>query len=95
MNTSNRLLTLLFIFAILISCNNKKESTFSIEGHILPLKGSSITLFKETDVERKISKKIKDIPLTKDGHFKAEFKLEPHLYRLQLDKKKQSALSNR
>ena len=87
MNTSNRLLTLLFIFAILISCNNKKESTFSIEGHILPLKGSSITLFKETDVERKISKKIKDIPLTKDGHFKVEFKLEPHLYRLQLDKK--------
>lgn len=63
------------------------EATFSIQGHISPLKGSSITLFEETDIERKIYKKIKDIPLTKDGNFEAEFNLEPHLYRLQLDKK--------
>lgn len=87
MNTSNRLLTLLFTFAILISCNKKNESTFSIQGHISPVKGNSITLLKEIDIERKISKKIKKIPLTKDGNFKAEFNLEPHLYKLQLDKK--------
>jgi len=87
MNTSNRLLTLLFFCTILISCTKKTKPSFSIQGHISPIKGRSITLTKETDLERKISKKIDVIQLTKDGKFKAEFDLEPHLYKLQLDEK--------
>ncbi len=87
MNTSIRLLTLLFFCTILISCTKKTKPSFSIQGHISPIKGRSITLTKETDLERKISKKIDVIQLTKDGKFKAEFDLEPHLYKLQLDEK--------
>jgi len=87
MNTFYRFISILFYFTLFISCAEKTEPTFSIQGTISPANGSSIAFIKEDDIERKISSVVETIPLNKDGEFSKEFYLEPHLYTLQVDKK--------
>ena len=93
MNTFYKLVTLLFLFAILISCTQKTESVFSIEGSISPAKASFILLKQHVDIERKISTVVDTIFLTEKGEFKVDYNLEPHLYTLQLDAKKDIKLA--
>jgi len=88
-----RLVTLFIFVTTLISCRQKTESNFIIEGSISPLKGGTITLLKEIDIERKISEEIDVINLSKEGEFIEGYTLEPGLYRLQLDKKKSLPLA--
>ncbi|MCF6348327.1 MAG: TlpA family protein disulfide reductase [Flavobacteriaceae bacterium] len=91
----NRLIYTLFIFLLLIiiSCSKKQEVIFSIQGSISPAKEKFILLEQESDIERKITKVVDTIYLTKDGKFKAEYNLEPHLYTLQLDNDKSVTLA--
>ena len=86
MNTFYRFISLLY-FTLLISCSEKTEPTFTIQGTISPANGSLVTLVKETDIERKISNVVGTIPLRKDGKFSQEFYLEPYLYTLKVDNK--------
>ncbi len=93
MNTFYKILNLFFLLVIVITCTKKTESTFSIQGNISPVKGKFILIKQESDIERKISTIIDTIYLTKDGKFKAEYNLEPHLYTLQLDNDKSITLA--
>ena len=82
-------LVALFIFVTkLISCTEKTNPTFTIQGSISPIKNDYIILKQETDIERNISIVIDTITLTEEGKFTKEFRLEPHLYKLELGDKK-------
>jgi len=87
MNTFYRFISLLLYFTLLISCAEKTEPTFSIQGTVSPANSSVVTLIKETDLERKISNVVETIQLSKGGKFSKEFYLEPHLYTLKIDNK--------
>ncbi len=83
MNTVNRYL--LFLLVIVISCSEKIEPTFSIQGSISPVKATFILLKQQVDIERKNSIVVDTIYLTEKGEFQADYNLEPHLYTLQIN----------
>lgn len=93
MHSFYRLVTLFVFVTTLISCIKEPEPNFIIEGSISPVKNDYIILKQETDIERNISTIIDTIPLTAQGKFTKEFKLDPHLYKLQLDNKKSVLLA--
>jgi len=93
MHSFYRLVTLLVFVITLISCSEKSEPNFIIEGSISPLKGGTITLLREIDIERKISEEIDVINLSKEGEFKEEYTSEPGLYRLRINNKKSLLLA--
>jgi thiol-disulfide isomerase/thioredoxin len=93
MHSFYRLVTLFVFVSTLISCVKKAEPNFIIEGSISPLKGGTITLLKEIDIERKLSEKIDVINLSKEGGFEKGYSSGPGLYRLQLNKKKSLLLA--
>jgi len=93
MHSFYRLVSLLVLVTTLISCIKKIEPNFIIEGSISPLKGGTITLLKEIDIERKLSEEIDVINLSKEGEFKEKYTSEPGLYRLRLNKKKSLLLA--
>ena len=93
MHSFYRLVTLLVFVITLISCSEKTEPNFIIEGSISPLKGGTITLLREIDIERKISEEIDVINLSKEGGFKEGYTSEPGLYRLRINNKKSLLLA--
>ena len=93
MHSFYRLVTLLVFVITLISCSEKSEPNFIIEGSISPLKGGTITLLREIDIERKISEEIDVINLSKEGEFKEGYTSEPGLYRLRINNKKSLLLA--
>jgi len=93
MHSFYRLVTLLVFVITLISCSEKTEPNFIIEGSISPLKGGTITLLREIDIERKISEEIDVINLSKEGEFKEGYTSEPGLYRLRINNKKSLLLA--
>ena len=95
MHSFYRLVTLFVFVTTLISCVKKAEPNFVIKGSILPLKGGTITLLKEIDIERKLSEEIDVINLSKEGEFEKGYSSGPGLYRLQLNKKKEFTFSHR
>ena len=68
----------------IVSCEKKVEPTFTIEGTITSIENNYVLLYQETDIERKVSTLVDTIFLDTEGKFKAEFNLQPHLYRLDL-----------
>ena len=88
MHAFYRLVTLFVFVTTLISCTEKTNPTFTIQGSISPIKNDYIILKQETDIERNISIVIDTITLTEEGKFTKEFRLEPHLYKLELGDKK-------
>jgi thiol-disulfide isomerase/thioredoxin len=93
MHSFYRLVTVLVFVITLISCSEKTEPNFIIEGSISPLKGGTITLLREIDIERKISEEIDVINLSKEGEFKEGYTSEPGLYRLRINNKKSLLLA--
>ena len=93
MHSFYRLVTLFIFVCTLTSCIEKTEPKFTIQGSISPLKTDYIILKQETDIERNISIIIDTIALNEEGKFYKEIKLEPHLYKLQLDDKKSVLLA--
>ena len=93
MHSFYRLVTLLVFVITLISCSEKTEPNFIIEGSISPLKGGTITLLREIDIERKISEEIDVINLSKEGEFKEGYTSKPGLYRLRINNKKSLLLA--
>ena len=93
MHSFYRLVTLFVFVTTLISCKNKPEPNFIIEGSISPLKGGAITLLKEIDIERKVLEEIDVINLSKEGEFEIGYSSGPGLYRLRLNKKKSLLLA--
>jgi len=93
MHSFFRLVALFVLVCTLTSCNEKTEPKFTIQGSISPLKTDYIILKQETDIERNISTIIDTIALTEEGNFFKEIKLEPHLYKLQLNTRKSVLLA--
>ena len=94
MHSFYRLVTLFFVVVTtLISCTEKTDPTFTIQGSISPAENDYIILKQETDIERNISIIIDTIALTGEGKFIKEIRLEPHLYKLQLGDKKSILLA--
>jgi thiol-disulfide isomerase/thioredoxin len=87
------LIVLIPILFIQISCAEKQESTFTIEGKITPTKNNYVLLIENTDIERKISTVVDTIYLNKEGKFTAGFNLEPHLYTLKFNVNKNITLA--
>lgn len=85
------LLLLLLLFQF--SCSNKPETSYMIEGSISPIEKDYVVLLKKTDIERKISEVIDTLYLDKNGEFKVNSVLEPHLYALQFDSDKNIVLA--
>jgi len=83
----------LFSLLIFVSCTKKEETSFSIKGSISPVTLDYIVLLQENDIERKTTKLIDTLHLTKDGKFEAEYDLEPHLYTLHLNAKNKIKLA--
>ena len=93
MHTFYRLVTLFVVVTTLISCVEKTNPAFTIQGSISPAENDYIILKQETDIERNISIIIDTITLSEEGKFIKEIRLEPHLYKLQLDDKKSILLA--
>ncbi len=93
MHSFYRLVTLFVVVTILISCTEKTDPAFTIQGSISPAENDYIILKQETDIERNISIIIDTITLTEEGKFTKEIRLEPHLYKLQLGDKKSILLA--
>ena len=93
MHSFYRLVTLFVVVTILISCTEKTDPAFTIQGSISPAENDYIILKQETDIERNISIIIDTITLSEEGKFIKEIRLEPHLYKLQLDDKKSILLA--
>ena len=85
MNAFYKLFNLLIFSVLLTSCTQKEEPVFSIQGSISPVGEKFILLEQQSDIERKISTVIDTIYLTEKGEFKADYTLEPHLYKLLLN----------
>ncbi len=81
----NKVFVIISFLIFTISCTQKEEPSFSIQGSITPVKEKFILLKQQVDIERKISTVVDTIYLSKEGIFKADYYLEPHLYTLQLD----------
>lgn len=84
---------LLLLVSFLFSCSNKPKTSYMIEGSISPVKKDYVVLLKNTDIERKISEVIDTLYLDKNGEFKVNSALEPHLYTLQFDSDKNIVLA--
>jgi len=80
----NRFVIIAFIF---ISCTKKDSENFSIQGRIFPVKIEYLILKQQTDIERLITTTIDTIFVLKNGEFKTDKILEPHLYTLQIGTK--------
>ena len=93
MHSFYRLVTLFVVVTTLISCVEKTNPAFTIQGSISPAENDYIILKQETDIERNISIIIDTITLTEEGKFIKEIRLEPHLYKLQLGDKKSILLA--
>ena len=78
---------LLFFSIILISCTNKKEKKYSIQGQISPVNVAYLLLKQQSDIERKEVLIIDTIQISKEGKFYTNKNLEPHFYTLQIDAK--------
>jgi len=78
---------------LIVSCAKNEEPTFTIEGTITSTENNYVLLYEETDIERKVSTLIDTIFLDAEGKFKAEFNLQPHLYRLDLGDQKEVILA--
>ncbi len=85
MNNLYKLLSSLFILVAFISCTQKNEPSFSIQGSISPIKENFILLKQQVDIERKISTVVDTIRINEKGKFQAHYNLEPHLYTLQFN----------
>lgn len=75
------------------NCSVKPDSTFSISGQIKNTPNNFMILTQEEDINRKISKAIKKIPLDENGKFDINLDLEPHIYTLNLDQNKKLTLA--
>ncbi len=90
---------LVFLLAILFStlifsCTQPEENpTFSISGNIKNYQKDKLTLSLEEDINRKQNRVISEIPLDKNGNFKMDFNLEPHIYTVNFDDKKKVTLA--
>lgn len=93
MHSINRLVTLFVFVTTIISCTEKTEPIFTIQGSISPVNNDYIILKQEADIERNFSTVIDTIALTEDGKFSKNIKLKPHLYKLQLDDRKSILLA--
>ena len=93
MNVSYKLLNSLFLLILFVSCTQKPTPSFSIEGSISPVITKYILLKQEADIERKISIVVDTLFLTKEGRFKADYNLDPHLYTLHFNDSTKLALA--
>ncbi len=91
MKSYNLILILLLLFQF--SCSNKPETSYMVEGSISPIEKNYVVLLKNTDIERKILEVIDTLYLNKNGEFKLDSALEPHLYTLQFDSDKKIVLA--
>ena len=85
------LLLLLLLFQF--SCSNKPETSYIMEGSISPVKKDYVVLLKNSDIERKLLDVVDTLYLNKNGEFKVDSALEPHLYTLQFDSDKKIVLA--
>jgi len=83
----------LFSIVLFLSCAKKEDKSFSIKGSISPVALDYIVLLQENDIERKTTKIIDTLYLTKEGEFEVNYALEPHLYTLQLSAKNKIKLA--
>lgn len=86
-------LSTIFLSLFVSSCTQKEASTFSISGNIKNHQSGNLVLSLEEDINRKKSRVIGEIPIDKDGNFKMEFNLEPHIYTLNFHNKKKITLA--
>ncbi|HEX8332637.1 MAG TPA: hypothetical protein VF622_08435, partial [Segetibacter sp.] len=94
------LYTILLLLSLTISCfakisANKRISgeVNSISGEIKGLQGGSIQLILEEDINRKKSTIITEITIDKNGHFKFDKELSPHIYSLKINDQKSVMLA--
>jgi len=79
-------ISLLFAFGC---STQKKAPAFAISGEIKNARTGKIILTQEEDINRKKVKFIEEVKPDKDGKFKLELNLEPHIYSLNFyDEKK-------
>ena len=91
MNYFLLLLTALFF----VSCTEKQQQetiTFTLQGKVENPERNFIILQQENDIERKESRVIDTLFLDEVGKFKADFKTEPHFYKLLIHEKKSITL---
>lgn len=92
---SNKLifLSVILFSAFIISCTKQETSTFSISGNIKNYQKGALVLSLEEDINRKQNRIIGEIPVDKNGNFKLDYNLEPHIYTLNFDDKKKVMLA--
>ena len=84
--------TLLFIL-LNLGCAAKTSAQNSISGEIKSLPKGALKLILEEDINRKKSRVVAEIPIDKNGLFKFEKDLSPHIYSLKINDKKSVALA--
>ena len=84
-----------FLFSALVfSCSQSQENpTFSISGNLKNYQKDKVVLTLEEDINRKQNRIISEIPVDKNGNFKMDFNLEPHIYTVNFDDKKKVTLA--
>ncbi|NNE98301.1 MAG: AhpC/TSA family protein [Pyrinomonadaceae bacterium] len=90
----------LILFIVIISvvfsigCTTQEEpSAFTISGQIKNARTGKIILTREEDINRKKVKFIEEIKPDKDGRFKLDLNLEPHIYTLNFYNEKKLMLA--
>ena len=81
--------TILFLL-LSISFTTEASVQNSISGEIKNLSKGELKLILEEDINRKKSRIITEIPVDKNGRFRFEKDLPPHIYSLQVNDKKLS-----